>query len=300
MVYHTKVHNHEGAPMKIKILYEDSNILAIDKPSSVSVHNDGRSRDETIADWVLKNYPKMKNVGEDEIYENKKIKTEIKKPGIVHRLDRETSGVLLLAKNQKAYEFLKNQFSAPALGLKTGSGLADRQDRINKTYVAIVNGWVKNDRGVINKPIGRSPKDFRRHLAGRGARGELREAITEYRVLKRFEAKTEPQRISSSRKSHPVLREGSSAKKLPEVESKFTYLEIKPKTGRTHQIRVHMKFLNHPVVCDSLYNPNGPCLKSIKHLALHAKSIEFKNLKGNMVKIESPLPREFKEITNCL
>jgi 23S rRNA pseudouridine1911/1915/1917 synthase len=117
---------------------------------------------------------------------------------------------------------------------------------------------------VINKPIGRSPKDFRRHLAGRGARGEMREAITEYKVLKRLPG--------------------------------FTVLEVMPKTGRTHQIRVHMKYINHPVACDSLYNPGKPCPRGIKRLALHAKSIEFKNLKGKMVKIESVLPPEFKKL----
>jgi 23S rRNA pseudouridine1911/1915/1917 synthase len=239
--------------MKIKILYEDSNILAIDKPSGISVHSDGRSKEKTITDWILKNYPKIKNVGESQFFEDKKIKTEIKKPGIVHRLDHETSGVLLLAKNEKTYQFLKSQF---------------QNREIKKTYIAIVNGWVKNDHGIINKPIGRSPKDFRRHLAGRGVRGELREAITEYKILKRFE-------ISSN---------------------KFTYLEIHPKTGRTHQIRVHMKYLNHPVVCDSLYNPKGSCPRKIKRLALHAKSIEFKNSKGEIIKIESPLPKEFKEV----
>ncbi len=230
--------------MKIKILYEDSNVLAIDKPSGISVHGDGKTKEKTIADWVLKNYPRMKNVGEP--------MSDIPRPGIVHRLDRETSGVLLLAKNQKAFEFLKSQFM-------------DRE--IKKTYHAIVSGFMKNDHGVVNKPIGRSPKDFRRYLAGRGVRGELRESITEYKVLKRFEA---PQ--------------------------KFTYLEIKPKTGRTHQIRVHMKFLNHPVVGDTLYNPEGFCPKGISRMALHAKSIEFKDLKGKTVKVESPLPKEFKKV----
>ncbi len=238
--------------MKIKVLYEDSNILAIDKPSGISVHGDGRSKDKTVADWVLKNYPKIKNVGEPQFFEDKGVKIEIKKPGIVHRLDRETSGILLIAKNKKAYEFLKSQFM---------------NREIKKTYNAIVSGWVKNDRGTINKPIGRSPKDFRRHLAGRGARGEMREAITEYKVLKRFEA---PQ--------------------------KFTYLEISPKTGRTHQIRVHMKYLNHPVVSDSLYNPDGPYPKGITRLALHAKSIEFKDLKGKSIKVQSSLPKEFKKV----
>ena len=137
---------------KIKVLYEDSNILAIDKPSGILVHPDLKGKEPTILDLFIKKYPKLE---------------------IVHRLDRETSGVLLLAKNKKAHEILKNQF----------------QDRkIKKIYHTIVSGSMKNDRGVINKPIGRSPKDFRRHLSGRGARGEMREAVTEYRVLKRFTA----------------------------------------------------------------------------------------------------------------
>lgn len=234
---------------RIKVLYEDSNILAIDKPSGISVHSDGRTKEKTIADWILKNYPKMKNVGENETYEYKNKKIEIKKPGIVHRLDRDTSGVLLLAKNEKTYQFLKKQF----------------QDReIKKIYIAIVSGALKNDRGIINKAIGRSPKDFRRYLAGRGARGDMREAVTHYRVLKR----------------------------LPS----FTVLEVRPKTGRTHQIRVHMKYINHPVVCDSLYNPGASCPKGIKRMGLHAQAIEFKNLKGETVKVVSEIPEEFQKV----
>ncbi|MFA6353652.1 MAG: RluA family pseudouridine synthase [Candidatus Paceibacterota bacterium] len=216
--------------MKINILYEDSNILAIDKPSGILVHPDKWSKEKTILDLFIKKYPKLE---------------------IVHRLDKDTSGVMLLAKNKKTHEFLKSQF----------------QNRdVKKIYVAIVSGSVNNDRGVINKPIGRSPKDFRRRLAGRGARGEMREAVTEYRVLKRLK--------------------------------NFTYLEVRPKTGRTHQIRVHLKYLNHPVVCDSLYNPDNPCPKGLKRLALHAKSIEFKNLKGEIIKVESSIPKEFKEMVN--
>ncbi len=99
--------------MKIKILYEDSNILAIEKPSGVSVHGDGRSKDpstslragKTIADWVLEHYPRMKNVGEPEFFEHKGAKVEIKRPGIVHRLDNETSGAMLLAKIRKHLNF---------------------------------------------------------------------------------------------------------------------------------------------------------------------------------------------------
>ena len=248
--------------MKIKVLYEDKDILAIDKPSGVLVHPDQKSKEKTILDLFIKKYPKAE---------------------IVHRLDRETSGVMLLAKNAKAREFLKKQFM-------------DRS--IKKTYYAVVFGWVKNDHDTINKPIGRSPSDFRRKLAGRGARGELREAITEYKVLKRFTASAFPflgvSQAGEPRGSAPRAREDSDPKK--KMLERFSYLEIHPKTGRTHQIRVHMKFINHPVVCDSLYNPNGLCPKGLKRLALHAKSIEFQNLKGKIIKIESPLPKEFINI----
>ncbi len=258
--------------MKIKILYEDSNILAIEKPSGILVHPDEHSKEKTILEIFQKKYPKVE---------------------VVHRLDRETSGVLLLAKNEKAHEFLKKQFSAPALEMQN-RGLADKQDKIKKVYVAIVNGFVKEDHGFINKPIGRSPKDFRRHLAGRGARGTMREAITEYKVLKRFQA---PACKNFSSCALP-LRGGTLGDKNFHKHSleKFSFLEVYPKTGRTHQIRVHMKFLNHPVVCDSLYNPDAPCPKGISRLALHAKSIEFKNLKGQTLKIESPLPLQFKKV----
>jgi len=230
---------------KIKVLYEDSNILAVDKPSGILTCPDQRTDDpstslrikENVFDIFKKKYPKLE---------------------LVHRLDKETSGVLLFAKNKKAHEFLKGQFQSR---------------EIKKTYLTIVNGSVKNDHGIINKPIGRSPADFRRRLAGRGARGEMREAITEYKVLKRF----------TSPLPSPYKGEGE----------KFTYLEIKPRTGRTHQIRVHLKFLNHPVICDSLYNPNGVCPKGISRMALHAKSIEFRDLKGKIAKVESPIPKEF-------
>src|SRR3989344_5198754 len=239
--------------MKIKVLYEDSNILAIDKPSGILVHPDQRSKEKTILDLFSKKYPKLE---------------------IVHRLDKETSGVMLLAKNKKAHEFLKKQFM-------------DRT--VKKIYIAIVSGFVKNDRGTINKPIGRSPADFRRYSATRGARGEMREAVTQYKVLKRF-------RASCVQNFSRFTLKGSDTDKNFEHTTPFTYLEVRPKTGRTHQIRVHMKYLNHPVVCDSLYNPNGLCPKNISRLALHAKSIEFRNLSGKIIKVESPLPKEFNSL----
>lgn len=288
--------------MKIKILYEDKDVVVIEKPSGMSVHGDGKSKEKTIVDWFIKKYPKSKNVGSIKDAENfyprgshlvprntpkegrrGKNSLHLLRSGIVHRLDKETSGVLVLVKNQKAYEFLKEQF---------------QNRKIKKTYVAIVNGWLKNDHGFINNPIGRSPTDFRRRLAGRGARGELREAITEYKVLKRFRA---PSLQIFSSCALPRVRVGTLGdKKFAKTSlAKFSYLEIKPKTGRTHQIRVHMKYLNHPVACDTLYNEQAPCPKGLDRLALHAKSIEFllpSSKNEQTIKIESKIPKEIEKI----
>lgn len=238
----------------MKILYEDKNILAIDKPAGISMHGDGRNDVTTLADMILEEYPEMRDVGEPmEIEVSGEVK-KISRPGIVHRLDKDTSGVLLLARNADAYEFLKKQF---------------QNREIKKTYVALVAGHMKNDTGIIDASIGRSPSDPRKRIASRGKSGKIREAITEYKVLERIEIDGE----------------------------KYTWLEAYPKTGRTHQIRVHMKFLNHPVICDVLYGPKGAIAPfGLSRLALHAKSIEFQNLEGKTLKIEAPLPDDLKTI----
>jgi 23S rRNA pseudouridine1911/1915/1917 synthase len=237
----------------LKIIYEDKDIIAVDKPAGLMTHGDGRSKDKNLADLILEKYPEIKGIGESIKLDSGE---EIAKPGIVHRLDKETSGVILVAKNQKTFEFLKNQF---------------KERELQKTYVTVVYGQVKNDHGVIDAPIARSSTDFRRWSASRGKRGKEREAVTEYTVLKRFE-----------HQGH-----------------KFSVLEIKPKTGRTHQIRVHIKFLNHPVVCDKLYAPNLPCpVLGMDRLALHAQSIEFNLPSGKAIKIEAPLPPDLQAAIN--
>ena len=235
----------------LNILYKDKNILAINKPAGISVHGDGRSDVETLADLILKEYPEIRDVGEPmEVQVNGEVKI-ILRPGIVHRLDKDTSGVLLLARNTEAYEFLKKQF---------------QNREIKKTYIALVSGHMKNDTGIIDASIGRSPSDPRKRIASRGKSGKLREAVTEYKVLERIEIDGE----------------------------KYTWVEVYPKTGRTHQIRVHMKFLNHPVVCDKLYAPDKLCPEGITRLALHAKVIEFKDLEGEIMKVEAPMPEDLK------
>jgi len=227
----------------IKIIYEDEDVLALNKPAGLVVHSDGKAKEPTLVDWVIKNYPEIKGVGEPmELSDG----ATIDRPGIVHRLDRETSGVILVAKNQETFLFLKRQF----------------QDReIRKVYRAIVHGVFKEERGTIDKSIGRSKKDFRRWSTGSDVRGTAREAVTEYKVLC-----------------------GSK---------EYSYIEIYPKTGRTHQIRVHMKAIQRPIVCDRLYSPKNECSVGMERVALHSLSINFSLRGGVNIKAESPIPEDF-------
>lgn len=220
--------------MKIEILYEDENLLVINKPVGLMVHPDGKSKGPFLTDWLLKKFPETKNVGE--LW-----------PGIVHRLDTGTSGVLVIAKNQPTYLWLKKQF---------------QNRKVSKVYNAFVWGEMKEDRGIIDKPIGRSKNDFRQRSAERGKKGKIRDAITHFVVKKRAQG--------------------------------FSFLEIRPKTGRTHQIRVHLKAVGYPVVGDLLYAPKRPLALGFNRLALHAFSIEFDNPTGKKIFVTAPLPEDFQ------
>lgn len=255
--------------MKITILYEDKNLLVLNKPAGISVHADGKGTDEkTIADFVIEHDKSIAKVGEPMEVEYGGKQVKIPRPGIVHRLDKETSGVLVIAKNQKTFLLLKEQF---------------HNHTIKKVYRAFVYGFVSDPkaslatgkRGVINIALGRSPKDIRMWTAGRGARPPLREAVTEYVVLDRF---------SDQKRGKPT------------VEHQFSYVEAYPKTGRTHQIRVHMRYINHPIVSDPLYSGAKEKALGMKRLALHALSITFKLSNGDPITVEAPLPSDFKAV----
>jgi 23S rRNA pseudouridine1911/1915/1917 synthase len=229
----------------LQIIHEDDRLLVINKKAGFLVHGDGRSSEQTLADVLVAQFPSIASVGEPWTAPDG---TVIYRPGIVHRLDRDTSGVLVLAKTQEMFAFLKQQF----------------QDRtIHKTYVAFVYGNITEDEGVIDKPIAKSKKDFRRWSAQPGARGQTREAVTEYTVLKRT--------------------------------GEVAYLELRPKTGRTHQLRVHMKAIHHPIVCDPLYAESRPCLLGFGRVALHAKMITIPLPEGGDMTFEAPLPEDFEQ-----
>jgi len=228
------------------IISQTKDYALINKPAGLVVHSDGKTNESTLCDFLLEKFPEIENLGEPiELKDG----TLIKRPGIVHRLDRETSGIMLVALNEEAFAYYKKQF----------------QDRaVQKTYHAFVYENIKEDRGVINEPIGRSRNDFRQWQAGDKARGEMREAITEFNVLGRA------------------------------TDKSFTFVEAKPKTGRTHQIRVHFKYLFHPLVADSLYSPGRENKLGFNRLALHSRDLEFVDIDGKIIKAEAPYPEDFE------
>lgn len=239
--------------MTPEILHETDDYIVINKPAGLVVHADGKTKEATLVDWLMENYPEIENVGEPLITE----KDIIKRPGIVHRLDRETSGVMIIAKTPESFEFFKSAF---------------KNRDVEKTYSAIVWGHVKEDEDTIDAPIARSSSDFRKWSAQRGARGTKRSAVTDYKVLARF----------------------------TDGGEKFSMLELKPKTGRTHQIRVHMKYMNHPIICDSLYAEGKPKVLGFNRTALHSRKIEFTDPSGSEQFFEAPYPEDFLEVMGKL
>ncbi len=246
-----------SATMEPSVLYEDDDVVAVNKPAGLVVHADGRTNERTLVDWLLTRYPSLAGVGESIHLTSGGI---IERPGIVHRIDRETSGVLIVAKNEDSFLNLKRQFQL-------------RQ--IEKTYVAFLYGTLKESQGIVDTPIGRSKRDFRRFAVGESAKGTLREAETRYRVL---------------------YSNGG-----------YSYVEAYPKTGRTHQLRVHFSSIGHPIVGDRLYAPKsflerdlprGGALRGglgFERLALHARSLSFVRPEGGRITIEAALPGDFEK-----
>ncbi len=237
------------------VIYKDKNFLAVYKPAGLLTHPVSKansksqitnSKELTLVDFLVKNYPEVKKVGDE---------PEIR-PGIVHRLDKDVSGILLVPRNQKYFEYLKNLFQT-------------RQ--IKKNYLALVYGEVKPETGIIDKPISIKSGTIKRTVHhGK----DEKQAVTEYRVLKSFK----------------LQAPGSK-------ENDFSLVEVMPKTGRTHQIRIHLASIGHPIVGDTLYgkktNPFG-----LKRIFLHAESLEFSPAEGKRIKLEAELPDELKSLLN--
>lgn len=232
---------------EITVLYEDGAVMVLNKPSGILVHNDGHSIEPTVVDWFLKRVPEARGVGEGGFAQDG---TLLERSGVVHRLDRETSGLLILAKTLDAFFHLKHQF---------------HEHLIKKEYRAVVYGTMKERWGTVDRPIGRSTKDFRLRSAQRGARGTLRAAVTDWELI------------------------GQT--------TTHAYLKVTPKTGRTHQIRVHLKAIGRPIVHDTLYaSPESLQGENLgfTRLALHAYSLKIMLPRGEEKNFLAPLPLDFE------
>lgn len=224
---------------KPQIIYEDEDFLAINKPAGLIIHPTKHTiagHSETLVDWLLKNYPAIKNVGDDPQV----------RPGIVHRLDKDTSGIMLIPKNQLYFEYLKSLF---------------QRHEIKKQYLAIVWGKVEGQGGLIDKPIGIIAGTLRRSVHSKKMQ---KNAVTEYKVKRHFS----------------------------KAGNDMTLLEVYPRTGRTHQIRIHLATLGHPIVGDNLYGKNRPHITPRQ--LLHAESLEFSPKPGEYMKLSADLPDDFR------
>ena len=232
----------------MEIIYSDSDIIVINKPPGISVHPALVRKGEagggnsvvgpTVTDFLITQFPEIAGVGEDPA-----------RPGIVHRLDKDTSGVMVVARNQKSFYTLKEIF---------------QKRRIEKSYLAVVCGLVREGEGIIDFQIGRMANNPTKRgiVQGRNVIRGAREAVTEYRVLK--------------------------------VGDKYSLVELRPKTGRMHQLRVHMKAIGHPIACDTKYGGKNVCCPEHCHRQLlHARSLSFSFPEGRRLYFEAEPPADF-------
>ncbi len=244
--------DEKGNKIEPTVLFENDDVMFISKPYGWLTHADGHNKDlPTVVDWFVGRAPLARGVGEPGY---SKTGEELDRSGVVHRLDRETSGVLILAKNQEAHQHLKKQF----------------QDRLaHKEYRAFVYGRMNDRWGTINRPIGRSAKDHRRRSSEKGAKGILREAITDFERIAMGEYEGEP----------------------------FSYVKLIPKTGRTHQLRTHLRAIDRPIVGDTLYAEHKISRSNnlgLNRLALHAHVLEIELPGGSRERVIAPMPLEFE------
>jgi len=245
----------------LDIVYEDDDLAVINKPAGMMVHAGAGATDDernrgTLVNALLHHFGKLSVVGGET------------RPGIVHRLDKETSGLIVVAKNDEAHRKLAAQFA---------------RREVKKTYVALVQGWPKTDQGTISAAISRD-QVRRVRMTTRGSGG--REAISHYRVVRKLET----------------------------PYGKFSLLEVKIDTGRTHQIRVHMASLGHPVVGDTLYGapaelkagtrrrePGAPAAIALQRNFLHSAQLELEHPRtGKKLSLRAPLPEELERFLAAL
>ena len=228
----------EAEDIPIEVIYEDNDIIVVNKPKGLVVHPANGNPDGTLVNAIMaicKN--SLSGIGGE------------LRPGIIHRLDKDTSGLLIVAKNDKAHINMSEQ-------------IKDR--KVKKTYIALVRGIISENEATINMPIGRSTKDRKKMAVSKNGK----EAITHFKVLNRYTTS----------------------------KSSYTLLEVKIDTGRTHQIRVHLAEIGHPVIGDMVYS-NGKNEFGIEGQCLHAQKLEFSHpITEKEMKLEAKVPEYFENI----
>ena len=237
----------EPEPLPLTVLYEDPSIIVVDKPAGMVVHPAPGNPSGTLVNALVHHCKDLAGIN------------GVLRPGIVHRLDKETSGVMVVAKDDEAYHQLVKQF---------------KNRTIEKVYLAIARGKFSQEEGSIDLSIGRHPSE-RKRMSTRTRRG--RPAVTRWKVIERFNG--------------------------------LTLLEIFPKTGRTHQIRVHLSAMGHPLVGDPLYGKKGgvndptikECLRMLNRQALHAYRLGLIHPRtGERIEFTAPLPKDMKDVLEWL
>lgn len=236
----------------VKKIYEDQNIVVVDKPAGLVVHQGAGEHERTLSDWLIKNYPDTA----------REMWPDRARAGIVHRLDKDTSGLIILAKNPRSLETMQQLF---------------KEKQIEKKYLTLVYGELEKPEGEITGYIGRDPharrKQTSKSIVFDFESGQHRESKTCYRVVKQYQYE----------------------------KSDLSLIEAKLETGRMHQIRVHFKSIGHPVIGDQTYNIKHSRLISkrlgLNHQFLHAYKLSFINpFSGTAVNLESPLPNDLNDI----
>jgi 23S rRNA pseudouridine1911/1915/1917 synthase len=240
----------DAEPLPLNVLYEDPSLIVIDKPAGMVVHPAAGNPSGTLVNALIHHCKDLAGIN------------GVLRPGIVHRLDKDTSGVMVVAKNNEAFRELTRQFK-------------DRT--VEKTYLAIVHGTFGLDEGVVEADIGRHPTQ-RKRMSTHTRKG--RPALTRWKVMQRFDG--------------------------------MSLLEIVPQTGRTHQIRVHLSSIGHPLLGDPLYGRKGRrgtlqdpllkrCAERLGRQALHARRIKFTDPRtGERVEFISPIPEDMSKVIECL
>lgn len=254
----------QAKPGPLEIKYENANLLIVDKPAGTAVYATAKNDHSALLNQLLAKYPELKRAGE---------KT---RPGIVHRLDKQTSGLLIVAKNNDVFNYLKNLFATR---------------KINKEYLALVYGRTPRH-GLIEKPLTKIGQSGRSKVL---VDEKGRKAITEYWAVGYYRRPL-PQ---------PLPKSGEGGRRTGEVEKSidsFTLVKVKLHTGRTHQIRVHFSSEGHPVMGDTLYGkPQSLKLKDIlSRQFLHASRLEFRLPDGTWLEVELGLPSELDRVLQIL